>query len=114
MLARSIRLGAALAAIGLAALALPAPGFAAEDFAAGEGAAAVATIPCLCRFDGQSYAQGECACLPTSAGPRRACCGKVLNNSSWMFKGGNCALADNGPKPGDGDSQMAGRAGPNQ
>ena len=44
MLARSIRLGAALAAIGLAALALPAPGFAAEDFAAGEGGAAVATI----------------------------------------------------------------------
>ncbi len=109
MLARSIHLGAALAAIGLVVLALPGPA------AAEERSGAVAEIPCLCLFDGQSYAQDQCVCLPTSSGPRRACCGKVLNNSSWLFKSGNCTLADNSPKPGapgaGGDNQLAGATG---
>ncbi len=113
MIARSIVLGAALVAIGLAVMVLPEPAAAAEARSTN-----VAEIPCLCRFDGQSYDQGQCVCLPTSAGPRRACCGKVLNNSSWLFKSGNCRLADNAPKPGtlrpSGDNQLAGAAGVRQ
>lgn len=60
-----------------------------------EGASSTANrIPCECRYGGQSYGQGECVCIKTSAGPRRACCGKVLNNSSWSF-GDACPVAEN-------------------
>ena len=42
---------------------------------------------CTCRYAGQSYLQGTCACIVTPNGARRACCIKVLNNTSWSFKG---------------------------
>ena len=48
---------------------------------------------CTCRYGGQSYQQGTCVCIVTSSGARRACCNKVLNNSSWNFKGEICPLA---------------------
>lgn len=66
-----------------------------------EGAREPNVIPCLCRFDGAAYEQGQCVCIPTSNGPRRACCGKVLNNSSWMFADGACQLAEVAAPGGD-------------
>ena len=48
---------------------------------------------CTCRFAGQSYEQGACVCINTSNGPRIACCGKVLNNTSWKFTGDSCPVA---------------------
>lgn len=59
-----------------------------------------AQIPCLCLYAGTTYEQAECACLPTPNGPRLACCGKVLNNSSWMFVGDACSLSQNRPDDG--------------
>ena len=51
------------------------------------------TPNCTCRYAGQSYLQGTCVCIVTSNGARRACCNKVLNNSSWNFKGETCPIA---------------------
>ena len=51
------------------------------------------TPACTCRYAGQSYQQGTCACIVTSTGARRACCDKVLNNTSWSFKGETCPIA---------------------
>lgn len=48
---------------------------------------------CTCRYAGQSYQQGTCACIITSSGSRRACCEKVLNNTSWSFKSETCPMA---------------------
>lgn len=45
---------------------------------------------CTCRYAGQSYRLGTCVCIVTPNGARRACCGKVLNNTSWSFKGDTC------------------------
>ncbi|MHA1569008.1 MAG: hypothetical protein ACTSXZ_06025 [Alphaproteobacteria bacterium] len=63
-----------------------------------------AQIRCLCRYAGTTYEQAECACLPTPAGPRLACCGKVLNNSSWMFIGDACTLSQIRPADSGGGS----------
>lgn len=52
--------------------------------------------PCLCRYAGERFDQGRCVCIMTPAGPRRACCGKVLNNASWIFKNGACPVAMDG------------------
>ena len=95
MAINSIRSILLAAAFGFAFLALPpAPAFA-------EGPSGdAAQIRCLCRYAGTMYEQAECACLPTPAGPRLACCGKVLNNSSWMFVGDACSLSQNRPKGG--------------
>ena len=51
------------------------------------------TPVCTCRYAGQSYQLGTCACIVTSSGARRACCDKVLNNTSWSFKGETCPMA---------------------
>ena len=48
---------------------------------------------CTCRYAGQSYALKTCVCLVMPAGARMACCGLVLNNTSWTFTGGNCKIA---------------------
>lgn len=48
---------------------------------------------CTCRYAGQSYLLGTCVCIVTPNGARRACCDKVLNNTSWSFKGDTCPLA---------------------
>ena len=74
-----MRIKTALIIFGLAFLA------AAESFAE--------TPDCTCRYAGQSYQQGICVCIVTSNGMRRACCNKVLNNSSWNFKGDICPIA---------------------
>ena len=55
--------------------------------------AAQAEIHCTCRYAGTSYDQNSCVCLTTPSGPRMACCEKVLNNTSWTFKGDNCPMA---------------------
>lgn len=48
---------------------------------------------CTCRYAGQSYALDVCMCLVTPSGARMACCGQVLNNSSWNFTGDACPVA---------------------
>ncbi len=100
------------AAFGLAAWALS-PGVALAEGASGVvPSGEAAQIPCLCRYAGTTYEQAECACLPTPNGPRLACCGKVLNNSSWMFLGESCLLSQNRPNGGGGEAgaQLARRA----
>ncbi len=55
-----------------------------------------AQAPCTCRSVGQSYAEGTCACLDRpGSGSEIACCGKVLNNTSWTFTGESCPIAGN-------------------
>ena len=49
---------------------------------------------CTCRYKGQSYALESCICLSTSAGPRLACCGMVLNNTSWNFTDRHCPVVE--------------------
>lgn len=49
---------------------------------------------CTCRYKGQSVALESCICLSTSAGPRLACCGMVLNNTSWKFTDRLCPVAE--------------------
>jgi hypothetical protein len=49
---------------------------------------------CTCRYKGQSFALESCICLSTSAGPRLACCGMVLNNTSWKFTDRLCPVAE--------------------
>ena len=60
------------------------------------GAAALAygEPNCTCRYKGQSYALDTCVCLSTSDGPRMACCGLVLNNTSWKFTKNRCPVVD--------------------
>ena len=58
-------------------------------------AAALAEPRCLCLYAAQYYDQGDCVCMTTSAGPRLACCGRVLNNSSWKFIASGCGIANN-------------------
>ena len=62
-------------------------------FSAALPVAAESPRRCTCRYAGQSFAQGACVCIMTPRGARRACCEKVLNNSSWSFKPGLCPLA---------------------
>jgi hypothetical protein len=47
---------------------------------------------CTCRYKGQSYALDSCVCLSTPDGPRMACCGMVLNNTSWNFTKKHCPV----------------------
>lgn len=62
-------------------------------FSVGAPGAVLGEIDCTCRYGGQRYDQNACVCLMTSNGPRLACCGKVLNNSSWKFTGDMCPTA---------------------
>lgn len=48
------------------------------------------TITWSCVLAGKRMAQGAKACLSTGQGQRLAICGKVLNNSSWLFSGKSC------------------------
>lgn len=54
---------------------------------------AAAQSPCTCRAAGTSWQLDACACLDTPDGPRRACYGKVLNNTAWKFTGERCPTA---------------------
>lgn len=49
---------------------------------------------CTCRYGGLSYQLGTCVCIVTPNGQQRACCNKVLNNTSWSFKGNICPIAE--------------------
>ena len=61
-----------------------------------------AATECTCCYGGQSYALEACVCLMTPGGARLACCGQVLNNTSWNFTGEACPMAslpDRRPAP---------------
>jgi hypothetical protein len=75
--------------------------FAANGAARGE-------IDCTCRYAGQSYDQNACVCILTPNGARMACCEKVLNNTSWSFKGDGCPMAS-APDGGSNQSFAEGR-----
>lgn len=63
-------------------------------------AGSVAEPQCICRYAGQSYAEGTCVCMDRPSGAQElACCGMVLNNTSWRFTGEGCPVAD--AKPAD-------------
>ncbi len=49
---------------------------------------------CTCRYAGQSYALETCVCIMTPGAARMACCGRVLNNTSWTFTGASCPIAE--------------------
>jgi len=55
-------------------------------------AAATAAPDCRCRYQGAFYQTGQCVCMRVGGSTRRACCGKVLNNTSWSFVGDSCNL----------------------
>jgi hypothetical protein len=74
------RFGAALAAAVLA-------------FAVAAAGPAAAVSPCTCRHAGASYDLDACVCIDTPSGARMACCGKVLNNTSWRFTDARCPTA---------------------
>jgi len=73
--------------------------FAAIAFAmfVASSAVALAGPSCTCRFKGESYAIDSCVCLSTSEGPRLACYGFVLNNTSWNFTKKLCPVAEGSP-----------------
>lgn len=48
---------------------------------------------CTCRYAGQSYALDTCVCIVTPQGARMACCGMVVNNTSWTFTRNGCPVA---------------------
>lgn len=54
---------------------------------------------CTCWYAGQSFGLGTCVCIVTPNGARRACCNKVLNNTSWNFKDNTCAVAGTTGRP---------------
>ena len=79
----SLRNGISAAAIGLIAWSAV-PASAAPD--------------CLCRYNGAFYQTGQCVCMRVGGTTRRACCGKVLNNTSWSFSGKSCDMVENKPR----------------
>ena len=54
---------------------------------------AMAEPDCTCRYSGQEIALNQCVCMVTPNGMRRACCGLVLNNTSWTFFNDGCVVA---------------------
>jgi len=62
-------------------------------------APAVAAPDCKCRYQGTFYELGQCVCMRIGGSARRACCGKVLNNTSWAFGGKTCDLVRGGETP---------------
>lgn len=79
----SIHRAALAAVVGLAALAWAAP----------------AAADCTCRYQGAVYELGQCVCMRIGGTTQRACCGKVLNNTSWSFGGRSCDLVENKAAP---------------
>ncbi len=58
----------------------------------GLGNTALAAPRCVCRYAGRNYDVGQCVRMSNSAGERCACCGFVLNNTSWTFSAGACGI----------------------
>jgi len=54
---------------------------------------------CWCRYSGKAHLEGSCICMRTPGGLRRACCGRVLNNSSWSFTASGCVMSDTETDP---------------
>jgi hypothetical protein len=54
---------------------------------------------CRCRYQGAFFEVGRCVCMRIGGVTRRACCGKVLNNTSWSFVGNSCDLVQKDDKP---------------
>jgi hypothetical protein len=48
---------------------------------------------CTCLYDGKRFELASCACMKTPNGPHIACCGQVLNNSSWTITNRSCPVA---------------------
>lgn len=59
---------------------------------------AMADPNCTCRYSGQEVGLNQCVCMITPNGMRRACCGLVLNNTSWTFFKDGCVLASSKKK----------------
>lgn len=57
-------------------------------------AAAFAAPDCTCRYSGADFDVGSCTCIVISGQLKRACCGRVLNNTSWDFNAGQCPVSD--------------------
>lgn len=75
---------------------------------------AVADPDCTCRYSGQEVDLNKCVCMITPNGIRRACCGLVLNNTSWTFFKDGCVIAgskmpDQSTRPAAAVSYPAGR-----
>jgi len=68
-------------------------------FAAGAWADSAQGRDCWCRYSGKAYLEGSCICMRTPSGLRRACCGRVLNNSSWSFKPTGCVMSELDAEP---------------
>lgn len=61
-------------------------------------AESAAETQCTCRYAGQSYALGACVCIDRpGSGQQFACCGMVLNNTSWKFSDKGCPTAMSEP-----------------
>jgi hypothetical protein len=59
---------------------------------------ALAGPDCTCRYRGVSYSVSSCVCIDTGEGPRLACCGTVLNNTSWSFTDQACPTTSREPE----------------
>lgn len=57
-------------------------------------ATALAAPDCTCRYSGADFNVGSCTCMVISGELKRACCGRVLNNTSWNFNAGQCPVSD--------------------
>lgn len=62
---------------------------------------------CTCRYRGVSYAVSSCVCIDTGEGPRLACCGIVLNNTSWSFTDQACPVTRRDPPGGTGSVALS-------
>ncbi|MEQ8709068.1 MAG: hypothetical protein RIC36_08765 [Rhodospirillales bacterium] len=54
---------------------------------------AFAAPDCTCRYQGADFNVGSCTCITISGEAKRACCGRVLNNTSWDFNAGQCPVS---------------------
>ncbi len=67
--------------------------------AAWSSAPANAAPDCRCRYQGTFYKLGQCVCMRVGGITRWACCGKVLNNTSWSFVSDSCDVVLKDDKP---------------
>lgn len=55
--------------------------------------AALAGPNCTCRYAGADFGLGSCTCITISGKSKLACCGMVMNNTSWQFGEGSCPVS---------------------
>jgi hypothetical protein len=51
-------------------------------------------IPCLCRFQGETYRLGDVVCMSTHLGVVMTRCELFMNNTSWMPTREPCTLSE--------------------